>query len=47
VRARHRAFITLGLALVLVPSVWLGWRFVQQEVFAADAQALLRSVEAD
>ena len=47
VRARHRAIIATGLVVVLVPSVWLGWRFVQQEVFAADAQALLRTVEAD
>lgn len=47
VRARHRIIITVGLMVVLVPSVWLGWRFVQQEVFAANAQALLRSVEAD
>jgi hypothetical protein len=46
-RARHRVIITVGLITVLVPSVWLGWRFVQQEVFAAGAQALLRSVEAD
>ena len=47
VRARHRAIIATGLVVVLVPSVWLGWRFVQQEVFAAGAQALLRTVEAD
>jgi uncharacterized hydrophobic protein (TIGR00271 family) len=47
VRARHRALITLGLVCVLVPSVWLGWRFVQQEVFASSAQALLRVLEAD
>lgn len=46
-RARHRIVITVGLMVVLVPSVWLGWRFVQQEVFAVSAQALLRSVEAD
>lgn len=46
-RARHRALIAIGLVVVLVPSVWLGWRFVQQEVFAAGAQALLRQVEAD
>jgi len=46
-RSRHRVAITVGLIVVLVPSVWLGWRFVQQEVFAAGAQALLRSVEAD
>lgn len=47
VRARHRVLITVGLVAVLVPSVWLGWRFVQQEVFAAGAQALLRTLEAD
>lgn len=47
VRARHRAFITVGLMVVLVPSVWLGWRFVQQEVFAASAQALVRTLEVD
>ncbi|MCU0775806.1 MAG: DUF389 domain-containing protein [Ideonella sp.] len=46
-RARHRLIITAGLVTVLVPSIWLGWRFVQQEVFAANAQALLRTLEAD
>jgi uncharacterized membrane protein len=47
VRARHRAFITVGLIVVLVPSVWLGWRFVQQEVFVASAQTLLRTLEVE
>lgn len=47
VRARHRAIISIGLVAVLLPSVWLGWRFVQQEVFAAGAQALVRQLEAD
>lgn len=46
-RARHRVFITVGLVAVLVPSVWLGGRFVQQEVFAAGAQALVRQLEAE
>jgi uncharacterized hydrophobic protein (TIGR00271 family) len=46
-RARNRAIITVGLIVVLVPSVWLGWRFVQQEVFAASAQSLLRTLEID
>ncbi|KPF49337.1 hypothetical protein IP87_05725 [beta proteobacterium AAP121] len=46
-RARNRAIITVGLIAVLVPSVWLGWRFVQQEVFAASAQQLLRRLEVD
>jgi uncharacterized membrane protein len=47
VRARHRALITVGLIVVLVPSVWLGVRFVQQELFAVNAQALVRQLEAD
>lgn len=47
VRARHRAIITVGLVAVLAPSVWLGWRFVQHEVFAVSAQALVRQLEAD
>lgn len=47
VRARHRVVITVGLVAVLVPSVWLGGRFVQQEVFAAGAQALVRQLEAE
>ena len=46
-RARHRLFITVGLVAVLVPSVWLGWRFVQQEVFAASAQQMLAALEAE
>jgi uncharacterized hydrophobic protein (TIGR00271 family) len=46
-RARHRVLITAGLMVVLVPSVWLGWRFVQQEVFAASAQQMLATLEAD
>lgn len=47
IRARHRALITVGLIVVLVPSVWLGVRFVQQELFAVNAQALVRQLEAD
>jgi uncharacterized hydrophobic protein (TIGR00271 family) len=47
VRARHRAYISAGLIVVLVPSVWLGWRFVKQEVFAAGAQQLVRTLEAE
>jgi uncharacterized hydrophobic protein (TIGR00271 family) len=47
VRARHRAYISAGLIVVLVPSVWLGWRFVKQEVFVAGAQQLVRTLEAE
>jgi hypothetical protein len=47
VSARHRAYISAGLIAVLVPSVWLGWRFVQQEVFVAGAQELVRTLEAE
>ncbi|MDP2417477.1 MAG: DUF389 domain-containing protein [Hydrogenophaga sp.] len=32
-RRRHRAIIAAGLTLVLVPSIWLGYKFVQHEVF--------------
>lgn len=32
-RARHRLAIGLGMVLVLAPSVWLGYRFVQHEIF--------------
>jgi len=38
-RMRHRVFITVGIGAVLLPSVWLGYRFVHQEVFA---QGVLR-----
>ena len=44
---RNRAFISLGLLVVMVPSVWLGWQFVQQAVFVNAAQALVRQVSQD
>ncbi len=46
-RRRHRAFITLGLLAVLVPSVWLGVRFVEHEVFANAAGKVGRAMLAD
>jgi uncharacterized hydrophobic protein (TIGR00271 family) len=46
-RRRHRAYITLALLLVLVPSVWLGWRFVQHEVFANAASKVGRTMLTD
>lgn len=46
-RRRHRAIITVALLLVLVPSVWLGVRFVEQEVFASAAGKVGRVMLAD
>jgi uncharacterized hydrophobic protein (TIGR00271 family) len=46
-RTRHRVIITIGLFAVLVPSIWLGARFVQQEVFGNAANAAGRSLLAD
>lgn len=46
-RARHRVMIFAGLTLVLVPSVWLGYRFVQQEVFNNAAGTVGRTLLAD
>lgn len=45
-RAWHRAVIGIGLVAVLVPSVWLGWRLVQDEVFRSAAQRSVASLEA-
>ncbi len=46
-RRRHRVFITVGLTLVLVPSVWLGYRFVQNEVFNNAARSVGRDLLVD
>lgn len=46
-RRRHRAWITGGLLVVLVPSVWLGYRFVQNEVFANAAGKVGRELMSD
>jgi len=46
-RRRHRAIITFGLLAVLVPSVWLGVRFVEHEVFANAAGKVGRAMLAD
>jgi uncharacterized hydrophobic protein (TIGR00271 family) len=46
-RSRHRLIIALGLTAVLVPSVWLGYRFVQQEVFSNAASAAGRILLSD
>jgi uncharacterized hydrophobic protein (TIGR00271 family) len=46
-RRRHRAWITVTLMSVLVPSVWLGYRFVQNEVFASAAGKVGRALMTD
>jgi uncharacterized hydrophobic protein (TIGR00271 family) len=46
-RRRHRAIITFGLLAVLVPSVWLGVRFVEHEVFANAASKVGRVMLGD
>ena len=46
-RMRSRGFITLALTVVLVPAVWLGWRFAHQELWVAQARALVAEVQAD
>ncbi len=46
-RSRHRAIIALGLTVVLVPSVWLGYRFVQQEFFSNAASTVGRELLSD
>jgi uncharacterized membrane protein len=46
-RSRHRIVIAVGLTAVLVPSVWLGYRFVQQEVFNNAAATAGREMLSD
>jgi uncharacterized hydrophobic protein (TIGR00271 family) len=40
----HRWIITVCLLAVLIPSVWLGYRFAQEEYFKAAAASALRSL---
>lgn len=44
-RALHRGVIGLGLLAVLAPSVWMGYRLVQDEVFQGAAQRALMQLE--
>ncbi len=46
-RKRHRLIIVLGLTVVLVPSVWMAYRLVQQEVFASAATRVARDLESE
>ncbi len=47
VRRRTRAGIALGLAAVLGPSVYLGWRLVQDEIFLHGARQVLAALKSD
>lgn len=44
---RQQLVITLGLLAVLVPAVWLGVQFVQQELFASQARAVVRALQSE
>jgi uncharacterized hydrophobic protein (TIGR00271 family) len=46
-RTRHRAIIAAGLTAVLVPAAWLGYRFVQNEVFSNAASNVGRQLLSD
>jgi uncharacterized hydrophobic protein (TIGR00271 family) len=46
-RTRHRAIIAVGLTAVLVPAAWLGYRFVQNEVFDNAASNVGRELLSD
>jgi uncharacterized hydrophobic protein (TIGR00271 family) len=46
-RSLHRRLIGFGLTAVLLPSVWLSWRFVQHEIFTNVAQGVARAMEAE
>jgi hypothetical protein len=46
-RSLHRAVIGVGLTVVLVPSVWMGYRLVQDEVFQGAAERSLAQLERD
>jgi uncharacterized hydrophobic protein (TIGR00271 family) len=46
-RRRTRAGIALGLAAVLGPSVYLGWRLVQDEIFMHGARQVISALKAD
>ncbi|MCA0176454.1 MAG: DUF389 domain-containing protein [Proteobacteria bacterium] len=45
-RLRHRVVITVGILAVLVPSVWMGYRFVQVEVFNRGAARVAQQLQA-
>jgi uncharacterized hydrophobic protein (TIGR00271 family) len=42
---RHRIAIVLGITLVMAPSIWLGYRFVQHEVFQSGALRVAQEIQ--
>lgn len=47
VRRRHRLLIGVAVLATLLPSAWLAWRLVENEIFATAAHRLLAELEAD
>lgn len=47
VLARTRHIIAIGLTVVLVPSIYLGWRLVQNEIFSQSARKIVSTLKAD
>jgi uncharacterized hydrophobic protein (TIGR00271 family) len=43
----HRIIIGLGIFVVLTPSVWLGYRFVQREVFVSGVKMVAQHIESN
>ena len=46
-RNRARAMIAVGLVAVLGPSVFMGWRLVQDEVFLSASRKVVATIKAD
>lgn len=46
-RLRTRLIIWVTLLGVLLPSVWLGWRLVQQEVYSGQARSVARALQTE
>lgn len=47
VLARTRRIIAVGLTVVLVPSIYLGWRLVQDEIFVQSARKIVTALKSD
>lgn len=46
-RRLHRIVIVIGITCVMAPSVWLGYRFVQQEFFTRGVSRVAQQIESD
>lgn len=47
VRRRHRLVIGLAVLATVLPSAWLAWRLVENEIFATAAHRLVSELETD